>query len=179
MWQNPVNSLLQRLNAILKITCSPVHTQKVYFLEILKIMGLTVLWCIFTNYWEVKSRKRQCMALTTVLKPKSKKKRWNREILVCLLLKNLQNLLRLERPQYWTPYSSFLSFSGKKTQQFLSRFPFAPSFLCKYKYYLNSVWVLTYFKAVHDVLTIVRVFWKTNQQKPVSETNSDLIKKHF
>lgn len=144
MWEKPVNSLLQRLNPSFKITCSPVYTQKIYFLEILKIVGLTPLWCIFTNYWEVKSRKDSVLA--TVLKPKSKEKRWKRQILLCLLFKNLQNLLRLERPKYWTPYSYFLSFSEKKTQQFLSQFPFGPSFLCKQNY-LNSGWVLVYFKS--------------------------------
>lgn len=108
--------------------------------------GFNTIMMHFHKLLGSKEQKRQCMALATILKPKSKEKRWKRQILLCLIFKNLQNLLRLERPQYWTPYSYFLSFSGKKTQQFLSQFSFGPSFLCKQNY-LNSGWVLVYFKS--------------------------------
>lgn len=145
MWEKSVNSLLlQWLNPSFKIRCSPMYPQKIDFLEILKIIGLTALWCIFTKHWKVKSRKRQCKALATALKPKSKKKRWERKSLVCLLFKNFQNLLRLERPL--DPIYFFTFFFRKENKQLLSHFPFGPSFLCKQKYYLISVWVLAYCK---------------------------------
>lgn len=85
-----------------------------------------------------KEQKKTLYGIVYGSKTKIKKERWEREILLCILFKNLQNLLRLERPQHWTPYSSFLSFSGNKTQQFFvsisfwSIFPLQSKILLKF-----------------------------------------------
>lgn len=100
------------------------------------------------------------MALTTDLKTKCKKRRWERESLLCPLFKVFQILLGSARPLDAHNFS--LSFPGKKKKNnSLSIFLFVLSFIHNQKYLLTSAGVLAYCK----ILKFVRVFWQTNKQK--------------
>lgn len=145
MWEKPVNSLLQRLNPSFKITCSPVYTQKIYFLEILKIMGLTPLWCIFTNYWEVKSRKDSVWHWLEFWNLKARKKD-GRGKFYSVFYPKIYRICWDWKDLSIGPHIVISFLFQKRKQQFLSQFSFGPSFLCKQNY-LNSGWVLVYFKS--------------------------------